>query len=62
MLAAALLSIVALVSGDMRCPGSKASLFHASCELEGTAAAACSTVMMEVQARVHGQYQAWHDR
>lgn len=43
------------------CPGSAASLTHASCKQTAVMDAPCAIVAKEIQARVQGQYGTWHD-
>ena len=44
----------------MKCPDSGARM-HAGCEITSTFAHSCSDVQSEINARVSGQYSAWHD-
>merc|ERR1712226_340848 len=50
----------AMVKGSTGCPGSKAWVHHASCDLTAQVMASCDDVMEEVKARVAG-VNGWYD-
>merc|ERR1719382_1034234 len=58
--AAGLVALAAGLEPLPKCPGS-AAFVHASCSVEATTSASCTDVVAEIQARVAGQYAAWHD-